>query len=347
MRIKYLPAGKRGASIYIRGRDASGPFEVSTGSRTRLGAETFAQKFLALRESRRVPGRGEAVTFDVAATHYKAAKPHLSKVDIRLVDRVAAHIGAVDCRLINHATLVQAADALAKPKWSDANKNRKVIGPAAAVLHYAAEQEWCDYKRMKKFWVSRKSPRQPATDETMALLLANAEAPPRAKKRGRKRDYQAPYKKVLLALLYELGLRLSDNLRIEWDHIDLPAGKVSVRIRKTDDWATLDLRPALVTMLANLPKRTGRLFPWSTSRGVYAWLKPLRDRLGITYTPHMSRHALATAADAAQIPDKRAAELGMWRSTQSLHRYQHVRPTPIPGREIGRLSGIRREKTRK
>lgn len=78
-----------------------------------------------------------------------------------------------------------------------------------------------------------------------------------------------------------------------------------------------------------------------TRRGVYAWLKPLTKRLGVTYTPHMSRHALATAADAAQIPDKRAPELGVWRDARSLHRYQHVRPQPIPGREAGALAGAR------
>lgn len=348
MQIKYLPPGKRGASWYIRGRDASGKFEVSTGSRTRRGAETFAETYIAERARRRIPGRGEAVAFDAAAEFYKAANPHLSKEDIRLIDAVAKQIGDVDCRTVNHAALVQAADAL-KPGRSDATKNRKVIVPGAAVLHYAAEQEWCDYKRIKKFWESRKSPRQAAPDETMALLMANAEAPPRAKKTGRKRDYNADHKKVLLALLYELGLRVTDYLRIEWDHVDLQTGRLAVRIGKTDDWATLELSATAVAMLANLPDKTGRLFPWATRRGVYAWLKPLRERLGVSYTPHMSRHALATAADAAQIPDKRAAELGTWRDARSLHRYQHVRPTPIPGREAGKLaaSGIRRDRARK
>jgi integrase len=346
MQIKYLPPGKRGASWYIRGRDASGKFECSTGAKSRRGAETFAERYLAIRASRRVPGRGETVAFDAAAEFYKAAKPHLSRSDRALVDAVATHIGSVDCRTVNHASLVAAADAL-KPGRSDATKNRKVIGVGAAVLHYASEQQWCDYRRFKKLWVSRKSPRQAATDETMALLMENAEAPPRSNKRGRTRDHQVAYKKLLIAMLYELGLRITDYLKIDWTRIDTQAGKVSVQIGKTDDWATLEVGPAIVTMLANLPKKEGRLFPWSTRRGVYAWLKPLRKRLGVTYTPHMSRHALATAADAAQIPDKRAAELGMWRDARSLHRYQHVRPTPIPGREAGALAGIRREKVAK
>lgn len=346
MWIKYIPAGKRGAAIYITGRDATGRFEVSTGARTSRGAETFAEHFLAERARRRVPGRGETVAFDAAAEFYKAAKPHLTKTDRDLVDAVARHIGPVDCRAVNHAALVAAADVL-KPGRSDATKNRKVIGVGAAILHYASEQEWCDYRRFKKLWVSRKSPRQAATEETMALLMENAEAPPRANKLGRTRDHQVAYKRLLIAMLYELGLRITDYLKIDWTRIDLPAAKVSVQIGKTDDWATLEIGPAIVTALANLPKKEGRLFPWSTRRGVYAWLKPLTKRLGVTYTPHMSRHALATAADVAQIPDKRAAELGMWRDARSLHRYQHVRPTPIPGREAGALAGILRERKAK
>jgi len=179
------------------------------------------------------------------------------------------------------------------------------------------------------------------------LLMENAEAPPRANKLGRKSDYTVAYKKLLIAMLYELGLRITDYLKIDWERIDVQAGKASVQIGKTDHWATLEIGPTVIAMLANLPKKEGRLFPWETRRGAYAWLKPLTERLGVTYTPHTSRHALATAADAAQIPDKRAAELGVWRDARSLHRYQHARPQPIPGRETGTLAGIRREKVAK
>lgn len=146
-------------------------------------------------------------------------------------------------------------------------------------------------------------------------------------------------------MLYELGLRITDLLRIDWRAIDLPAARVKVRIAKTDESASLELSAALVAALASLPERRGRLFPWSTRRGVYAWLGPLTRRLGVVYTPHLSRHALATAALEAQIPDKRAAELGVWRDTRSLHRYQHARPDAIPGRSAGAvLAGSGRDR---
>ena len=88
-----------------------------------------------------------------------------------------------------------------------------------------------------------------------------------------------------------------------------------------------------LALCADLPSHLS----WSTNRGVYGWLKPLTDKLGVRYTPHMSRHKLATDADAANIPDKRAALLGVWQDPRSLHRYQHVRPDAIPGRNAGKL----------
>lgn len=338
MPYTLVPPGKRGASWYVRGRDASGKFEFSTGQKSRGRAAAWADAFIAERARRRVPGQGEVVGFARAAEAYKASR-RLSPSDAALVDAVAAHFADNDdCRKLNHASLTDAAHAL-RPAGSDATKNRKVIVPAAAVLHYASEQKWCEYQRLKKFREPRRSSRAPASDETLRLLIANAEAPPRTKPTGRTADHRLAHKRILLGMLYELGLRITDLLRIDWSAIDLPAARVKVRISKTDEFASLELSPALVAALASLPEQRGRLFPWSTRRGVYAWLGPLTRRLGVTYTPHLSRHALATAALEAQIPDKRAAELGVWRDTRSLHRYQHARPDAIPGRSAGSVLG--------
>lgn len=338
MPYTLIPPGKRGASWYVRGRDASGKFEFSTGQKSRGRAAAWADAFAAERARRRVPGQGEVVSFARAAEAYKAAR-NPSPADTRLIDAVAAHLADnVDCRILTHAHLVEAAHAL-RPSGKDSTKNRKVIGPAAAVLHYASDQKWCEYQRLKKFREPRRSSREPADDAVVRLLIANAEAPPRKKPQGRKADYNASHKRILLAMLYELGLRITDLLGVEWPAIDLTAARVKVRIAKTDEYVSLELSPALVAALAVLPDKTGRLFPWSTRRGVYAWLKPLTERLGVTYTPHLSRHALATAALEAQIPDKRAAELGVWRDARSLHRYQHVRPDAIPGRSAGAVMG--------
>lgn len=341
MPYKLLPPGKRGPCWYVRGSDSDGEFEFSTQQDTRRLAEKWVEEvLLPARARRRIPGAGEAVGFATAARLYIAAKPHLSKQDIRKINAVAGEIGEADCRGLTHAHLVAAANVL-KPGKAPATQNRYVIGPGAAVLHYAAENKWCDYQRIKKFEVSRKSNRRPATPETMALLFRHLEDPadeiaPQWAAQGLG-DVHLPYKRILLAILFETGLRLGHALSIEWERIFLAEGRIGVTVPKSDELALVPISAHTVTMLANLADadKTGRLFPWLTSSGVYPWLKRVKKRAGVHYTPHLSRHALATAAQ--DIPDKKAAELGVWKDPRSLHRYQAVKPEPIPGRHVGTI----------
>lgn len=349
MPYKLCPPGTRGPCWYVRGTDAGGEYEASTGKDAERHAKKWVEEiYLPDRARRRTPGAGEPVAFAVAAQHYKSANPDLSKVDIRLVDAVAAELGELDCRSITTARLVEAANDLKRGR-KPSTKNRAVIAPAAAVLHFAAEQEWCSYKRIKKFAESRVSSREPAADDTMAKLFRHLEDP--AEEMAPQWfgvDPNLAHKRLLLAMLFEFGLRLGDYLRIEWPRINLQTGRLKVRIAKTDQWVTLTASHVIVTMLANLPGKQGLLFPWTTNRGVYAWLDRVKKRAKVRYTPHQSRHAMATAAGEQRIPDGEAAKLGAWADPRSLHRYQHVRPEPIPGRNAGFLvaTGRRRGQRR-
>lgn len=326
MPYKLLPPGKRGPFWYIRGKIAGRRREVSTGQADREGAEKWAAEYVAAIHRDRPPDDADAVTFAHAAQafiHFK--RPTLD--DERLILSLAAWFKDTLVKGITHAHLVDAARAL-RPRGSNATRNRKVIGPAAAILHYAADQGWCEYRRFKKFTVSRKSPREPATDADMARLLAATDGPHR----------------MLLALLYETGLRISDALSIRWEDVDLQAGRVSVRISKTDDYASLPLSPSLVVLLANMPDKTGRITPWTSRMSVYRWLRPMCRRMKINYTPHLSRHALASALLAAGVPDKAAADYGVWRDPRSLQRYQQVRPEHRPERDAGLLMPAKNRK---
>ncbi|MBS0219186.1 MAG: tyrosine-type recombinase/integrase [Proteobacteria bacterium] len=224
---------------------------------------------------------------------------------------------------IRHIHVVDAANRLL-PNGSGATKNRKVIVPIAAVMHYASEQGWVEYRRIKKFPEPRRSPRQPVTDETMAALLNATQG----------------HKRAFLAVLYETGLRVTDALKIEWAATNLVLARVSVKVGKTDERIVIPLSSALVAELAMLPKKAPLVFPWRTRTGVYRWLKPLRESLGVAYTPHQSRHALATAALEAGISDREAADLGAWRDARSLHRYQHVTPRGVAGRGVEKLEAL-------
>lgn len=319
MSYRLLPPGKRGPYWYIRGKIAGRRREVSTGQTDLARAEKWAAEYAAALHRDTVPDAADAVSFAHAAQafiHFK--RPLLD--DERLILALSSWFADRPLKSITHAHLVDAARAL-RPRGSNATRNRKVIGPAAAVLHYAADQGWCEYRRFKKFAVSRKSPRQPVSDADMGRLMAATDGPHR----------------LLLAILYETGLRISDALSLAWNDVDLTAGRVSVRISKTDDYASLPLSPSLVVMLANMPSRAGRILPWTNRVSVYRWLRPLCRRLGIAYTPHQSRHALASALLAAGVPDKAAADYGVWRDPRSLQRYQQVRPELRPERDAGRL----------
>lgn len=317
MPYKLIPPGKR-RFWYVRGTVDRQRFEVSTGETDRRRAETWAAKYVGALGSDAVPD-GESVTFDRAADAFMAWR-RPGREDERLIKAVAGWFADKPLREIRHAHAVEAANAL-RPKGSGPTKNRKVIVPIAAVMHYAAEQGWVDYRRFKKFKEATRSPRRPVSDPVMGSLMAAVDGPKRA----------------ILAVLYETGLRITDALNIEWAALNLAAGQLHAKVGKTDERITIPLSAPLVAILANLPKSARYVFPWRTRRGVYVWLKPLREKLGVAYTPHQSRHALATAAQAAGMADREAADLGAWRDARSLHRYQHVRPSGVAGRSVGNL----------
>jgi len=322
MPYKLHPPGDRGKFWVARGTICGQRFEVSAGTLDRAAAERFAIKFVAGLESDPLTGDREITFAGACAAFLDFRKP--GKADKKWIEMLSNHLGQFQVSEIRHAHLVDAANALF-PKGSGATKNRQAITPASAVLHYAAEQGWCEYRRFKRYKTARRSNRQPAKDSDMSLLLDNTEG----------------HKRLLLSILYETGLRISDVLRLRAGDVDPSGRRIMVQISKTDERASLAISESLAAMLAGANTDGDRLFPWAHRSGVYKWLGPLCKRLGVAYTPHMSRHALASDLLEQGVPDKAAAEAGAWRDVRSLQRYQHVRPQSIPSRDAGTLRGKR------
>ncbi|HJQ57604.1 MAG TPA: tyrosine-type recombinase/integrase [Vineibacter sp.] len=211
--------------------------------------------------------------------------------------------------------------------------NREATRPYAAILHYAHNPlKWRDWITLKAF-PEEEVDRPPADPGDIAKLIANADRTGSYKphhyshKRGPLVDRNAAYKVALLELLHARALRLSDNLRLKRDEdLDLPNGRIRARIGKARGkikW--LPLPPTCVAALAELkPCADGYVFPWRTRSGVYKWLKPLRRRLGVAFTPHMARHALATEALELGVDERIVQEMGAWASRASLKPYQKV-----------------------
>lgn len=347
MSYKLYPPGtrrRRNASFnttYVaRGTIAGERFEVVTGQTSREAAAAWADKFVVeLRGSASAP---EVVSFAYAAAAYKAYKQPRAQ-DEANIDRLAAYFRHKELGKIVGATLITAAHDLL-PGRSNATKNRDVITPASAILHYAAEQKWCDDARHRRLWVSRKSNRRPAAEDTVAKLIANADLSGTYKPQHNaylkvpRQDRWAPHKRFLLAMLYETGLRISDLLELGDEVLDLRRRQMTAGSAKNDDAAWIGLSRALVKLARETPRMSdGRLFPWRTRSGVYKWLRPLVRKLGLTYTPHLSRHAMATDLRKSGMSRKDVANRGIWRDERSVDRYTHIVALEAPGRTAAQV----------
>lgn len=311
----YAPGTRKGNRTWLaRGTVDGHRFEKVLESTTRADAKEEARRFVRKLEGYRPP---QVVTFEYAARAYvEFRRPRPD--DLKWIERLIRFMGKRAIVEMVGADLVAAANALC-PTVSNETKNRNVITPASAILHYAAEQRWCTYSRHRRLPVSRRSKRRPAESETLQLLLANTDG----------------HKRLLLAWLFETGQRITDSLRLNRADLDLQAGIARTGSNKTDELGQLGLSPEMVVMLATAPLLpAGRVFPWRDRHGVYRWLRPLCARLGVSYTPHRSRHAMATDLRALGYDMHAIAQRGLWRDPRSAERYVHHRSLAAPERGV-------------
>jgi integrase len=307
--IKLIPPNNRSPNWTARGSEFGRRVEFSTGTRDRRQAEETVKAYLETLIRERIGAK----TFAYAIDAYCAYK-HPGKTERKWFARMKAMFGDKRLEEVIHADLVQVIERY-MPEASNAYKNRAVITPASAVLHYAAKQRWCPYVKMERYKVPKESQRQPARREDVGALLGATSGP----------------KHLLFAILFETGLRISDALALT-----APAGTSDlgyVRLQKTRSQLLAPISSDLQYLIAASARYHGdHLFPWRSRWSVYKWLRPLCRELGVEYTPHRSRHALATDLQLAGRSDAEAAKYGGWSDPQSLRRYQHAAPRPVSGR---------------
>ncbi len=300
----YAPGTRKGnrfwlARITVDGRRV----EVSTATIDKASAQRWAREFERRIRQDRPPRPGEAVTFTRAADAYLAYRDP-NRAEQRRVERVKAMLGHRSVGDLRQADLVDAARQL-QPRGAPATRNREVIRPAAAILHYAAKNGWCDWLRVELFREPRPKTRA-VSIEAAGAAIANAD------------DDDL---RLLLVWLFRQGDRISDALRVSWDEIDLQATTVRMRIGKTDRWRLAPLHIELIPLLGNCTEKTGRLFRWETKSGVYKPLRALCTKIGIKITPHMARHSMATWMAAAGVNLRTIMAAGGWQDVKSVVRY--------------------------
>jgi integrase len=249
-------------------------------------------------------------TFGLAADLYAKWK-NPRKWDATCLAKLVAVIGEYQLSDIRQRILVDAANTL-YPHASNATKNRQVIGIAAAVLHYAAENNLCPYIVVRKF--EEKTPEPRAVSKEVAKVLLNSTTGPMH---------------VILTWWFYQGWRISDTLRVQWSDLNLSEQTVRYHISKTDDYRLMPLHPKTVAAIATMTPGVGRVFPWQNKSNFYRAWKPIRKRLGIKFTPHMARHSFASWLASEGVSPLELMEAGGWKDHKSVIRYAKLDPTRV------------------
>lgn len=307
------------ARFKVDGRDV----EISTKTRDRDAAARYAALAEARFRDRTPAPAGADVTFEKAAQHY-AAERKPSKAEQWRIDRVTAILKTRLVAVLDRGDLIAAADQL-YPVQKAASRNRNVITPAASILHFAAEKGWAPYRKIRRETEPEAETRDVSIDSARRLI-ANA--------KGKV--------KLLLVVLFRQGLRISNALRIEPKaHIDLQARTMKVFVTKTGRWLTMPIHDDVFALLANEDLIAPKLFPWYNRWQVYRELAPVNKAAGVTFTPHMARHAMAAWMVDKGIDLKTVMEAGGWKDVRSVLRYagQRVERVRKAGKKLGRIIG--------
>jgi integrase len=259
---------------YIRRTLPGRAVYASTKERDKADARRFKAE-LEIRIARAAGQKCHAATFEEAADLYiKARQPR--KAWLVNIKRLSAVIGDRLLADIRQHMLVDAANAL-YPRCLASTKNWYVFAPAAAILHYAAENDLCPYVRVKKLAERKAAPRDMRKEDAARLIAAAG---------GKLR--------LLLVFLFAQGWRVSDALRLRWQDVNLSEATVLYHVSKTNEWLMMPLHLAVLNMLRDEPAQVGRVFPWGGRTSLYRELQPLCRQAGVHFTPHMARHSFAT-----------------------------------------------------
>jgi integrase len=225
----------------------------STGRTDRREAEDILARQSSRLHRAAVFGQEAVVEWGDALASYLDANPQKAG-SLALLDKLNRVMDGKLLREINQAALDQAIRILCRPGAAPATKQRNVIVPLKAVLNHAARRGWCSPPAFE-------TPKG-AGGVKRTRWLTPAEW-------RRLETAAAPHLRPLLVFLVGCGTRLSEALELEWEAVDLAHARAVVW-QKQGNERTLDLPPAVVAALANLPGRDGRVF--RTDDG-----KPYRD----------------------------------------------------------------------
>jgi integrase len=173
-----------------------------------------------------------------------------------------------------------------------------------AVINHCAELQLCPPLRMKRFKVETKI-KKPVTLEWINAFRANAD----------RVDIAA-----LALFLFATGARISEALSVQWCDVDFRKRTVRIRQTKQGSERSAHLPADLFVALANLPKdKEPFAIAYTTARS--AWERTVKAAGIEPLTFHSCRHGFATTLDDKHVGVRTIAELGGWKSVQTLTTY--------------------------
>lgn len=309
MSLHIYPPGRRSKNWHLRGTYLGIKVDQSTFKRHKDEAETFREEVEA--SIRDAENRKNIKTFSEAAMAYIAwRKP--KRHDEERINGISALIGHRPIDTIGQNDIIEVAEAIFKDRnVVNATKNRCVFVPMAAVHHYAANNQWCEWRRLRKFKEPRPKTRFVTDDVETKLLEAT-------------KDNEARH--ALILWLFRQGDRIGDTLRVAFEKCDFKKRTVEMHISKIDTYVTKPLHDDVIEALKRLQKKrnciAGPVFTWGSRQNVYRWLRPLTKRLQIQFSPHMARHTLGKRLSDQGAPMRVAMDMLCHRDIRSTVRYQ-------------------------
>lgn len=285
-----------------------------TGKRSRLnGSCRTADKDIAARQIAEIEanywkghfdGPAAILTFRRAAELFRAAgRP------TRFLDRIEDHFKGMLVAEITGGAIREMAIKL-YPNGSGATRNRQGIGPAQAVINFAAESDLCPPIKVKRFKVTSKV-KEPVTLEWLEPFMANTN----------------PAVAALALFMFLTGARIGEALAVQWEDVSLNGCTVLIKQTKVSTERVSHLPTRLVTAMANLPRIEGRpVFVYRHPDDIpRAWSGAIK-RAGIKrLTPHSCRHGFATGLLRKGVDVVTVAKLGGWKTPgQVLKTYGHA-----------------------
>lgn len=297
---------KRGKVWHYAGTVAGRRLRGTTRATDKATAQRIAAEVEAKYWRRHLDGPEAELSFAQAAMLYREAeKP------TRFLNRIEDHWRDTPVRDITAGAIRQSAIKLF-PNGKGATRNRQVIVPTQAIINHAADMEFCNRIKVKRFEVETKT-KKPVTREWVNSFVANA----------------SPHLGALCIFMFGTGARITEALNLTWRDVDLSEATARINQTKIGDERHAHLPQPVTIALANIGGNRNPnewVFPYAARDSVYQVWNNVIERAGIKrLTPHSCRHGFATTLLHAGVDVKTIAKLGGWKDeTQVLKTYGHA-----------------------